>query len=302
MIKNLHRFLLVALFSIAGFTANATTHVFFVDPVAGITDISGTDVTGTNYPVTIDDSIRFIYLTPDISAGPDLCVGFLPNNAFNLQAGVSEDTTFAIDVANGFTTPQVEIIQFLSQYYVPGNTNVIPSFYELNLQVNFVPLANSSILAVQNTTFGNELTWSSKANSAQQVYTSNNGINWRLLTTIENQTSGNYNYTVTNPSTGDNFYKVVFNNNGVAEASNIVKTSNVVAGFSIYPNPASNNIEIKSAIAVNSISFRNVIGNTVANITVVNNSANISNLQAGIYLATVHFANGTFASNKIIKL
>jgi hypothetical protein len=67
-------------------------------------------------------------------------------------------------------------------------------------------------------------------------------------------------------------------------------------GISIYPNPATENVVVKSDFTINSIEVLNYIGQTVYSNQKVDNKSqkvNISNLTTGIYFVKVSTENGT---------
>jgi hypothetical protein len=74
--------------------------------------------------------------------------------------------------------------------------------------------------------------------------------------------------------------------------------------LAIYPNPAIDNVMIKSANKISEISLVNIVGQKVLQLTNVNsNSANVSlaNLENGLYIVSVRTENNITTIQKLIK-
>lgn len=73
-------------------------------------------------------------------------------------------------------------------------------------------------------------------------------------------------------------------------------------GFSLYPNPVSNSLNMKANTAIDNVSVLNLLGQEVINVSPSKLQAdvNFSNLNAGVYLVKVQIGNtsGTF---KVVK-
>ena len=69
--------------------------------------------------------------------------------------------------------------------------------------------------------------------------------------------------------------------------------------FTIYPNPTSNILNIKTKHDIKNVVIYNVQGQQV--LVGKNKSVNVSNLALGIYLLKVETTNGSFTTKRFIK-
>ena len=89
--------------------------------------------------------------------------------------------------------------------------------------------------------------------------------------------------------------------NVVGEDVALNTDENALSQISIYPNPATDvlNIAVPSSIDVKSVSLFDVLGKK-ANVSLVNGQVDISELAVGLYLLNVETTNGTL-TQKVIK-
>ena len=89
--------------------------------------------------------------------------------------------------------------------------------------------------------------------------------------------------------------------NVVGEDVALNTDENALSQISIYPNPATDvlNIAIPSSVDVKSVSLFDVLGKK-SNVSLVNGQINISDLAVGLYLLNVETTNGTL-TQKVIK-
>ncbi len=80
--------------------------------------------------------------------------------------------------------------------------------------------------------------------------------------------------------------------------SNFAKAKNKVT---IYPNPTTNILNIKTNQLIENIEIYDVVGRLVLNNQVVDNQIDISNLDIGIYYLKVRFKNGELVTRKLVK-
>lgn len=75
-----------------------------------------------------------------------------------------------------------------------------------------------------------------------------------------------------------------------------------LAGLSMYPNPASNELKIKSVNTIDNVSIYSILGKKVLEISPKNNlsTINISSLKSGLYLVNVE-SNGKSVVSKLVK-
>ncbi|MCF6308162.1 MAG: T9SS type A sorting domain-containing protein, partial [Flavobacteriaceae bacterium] len=102
------------------------------------------------------------------------------------------------------------------------------------------------------------------------------------------------------------YYVFVVNTGGITDISFdcdlLAIADNVIEGFSFYPNPSSDVINIDSQDLIENVSIYNILGQKVIdqNIDATSSQINVANLAQGTYImkATV---NGVTASYKVIK-
>lgn len=75
----------------------------------------------------------------------------------------------------------------------------------------------------------------------------------------------------------------------------------VKSKLSIYPNPTSDYLYIKSAIAINEIQILDLNGRIINNASVVDNRVYLGSIANGIYLVKILDADGNSTTEKIIK-
>lgn len=102
------------------------------------------------------------------------------------------------------------------------------------------------------------------------------------------------------------YYVFVLNTGGITDitidATVLGVDENAIEGFSFYPNPTSNVVNLKAQSTIENATIFNVLGQRV--ITMNNNSAtmelNVSNLSSGTYIMKVT-VNGEVGTYKVIK-
>ena len=70
--------------------------------------------------------------------------------------------------------------------------------------------------------------------------------------------------------------------------------------FSVYPNPAKNEIKISTQVQLQNAKMYNLIGKTVLNIEQPSNRINVSSLNNGIYIMALTSKEGAVVNKKII--
>ena len=106
--------------------------------------------------------------------------------------------------------------------------------------------------------------------------------------------------------TGQVYYVFVVNTGGITDISFecdlLSVADNVIEGFSFYPNPSNDVININSQDLIENVSIYNILGQKVIDQTIdaTSSQINVANLAQGTYImkATV---NGVTASYKVIK-
>lgn len=148
---------------------------------------------------------------------------------------------------------------------------------------------------VRNENNSAELNWSTATEKNNDYFTvekSVDGKNWESLTEIEgagntNSTSS-YSWKDTNPTIGDSYYRIKQTDfDGKTDNSSIRSFRFEGSDIQLYPNPAENEVSIKSenSNSNSEIVILNSFGQDVSNrVTKVNsNKVDISNLPSGFY-------------------
>jgi len=88
--------------------------------------------------------------------------------------------------------------------------------------------------------------------------------------------------------------------------SNVVNGVNqqMVAKFSVYPNPVQDKLHINSELEIGQVIVRDLLGQQVKSITVhsLNKTIDLTGLASGNYFITVLQVNGELSTQKIVKL
>jgi len=137
-----------------------------------------------------------------------------------------------------------------------------------------------------------------------------------ISTTVGSTYSKTYTYKLNDSWNADNLTLIAFVNNHDANDinnrailnANSMKVSDLAAGINenneshsvIYPNPATNVLNILSEKEIHNIEIYNVEGQLVKFISDNVNSIGISDLNNGVYFVKIHTENGT-ATHKFIK-
>ena len=104
---------------------------------------------------------------------------------------------------------------------------------------------------------------------------------------------------------GENNYEAVkayIDDLSYGEAATAGVESNVLLGFSMYPNPASNRLNISATETIQNAEIYNILGKNVMSVNVNDTkvSLDISNLASGIYIVKYN-ANDKIGTAKFIK-
>ncbi|MES2762766.1 MAG: T9SS type A sorting domain-containing protein [Bacteroidota bacterium] len=93
---------------------------------------------------------------------------------------------------------------------------------------------------------------------------------------------------------------VVFNNLGVITALN---KQTEVGNFSVFPNPATDALQISSKTVFTKVEMQNLTGQVLLSEPVHTSShqLNLQNVAEGIYFVRVTYADGLSVTKKIIK-
>ncbi|UAY54021.1 T9SS type A sorting domain-containing protein [Arachidicoccus terrestris] len=152
------------------------------------------------------------------------------------------------------------------------------------------------------------LTWTTESEQGSvrfDVLRSNDGTNYTTIGSKEaagtSTTTRHYSYTDNNPGSKSYYKLSIVNNDGIKSSEVVSITGGRVAGFSINPNPASNDITISGVNAsdIKSVSIYDAGGRLVQKAT--NSHINVRNLSQGIYFVTVVTKDGNKTNGKFLK-
>lgn len=88
----------------------------------------------------------------------------------------------------------------------------------------------------------------------------------------------------------------------VVEDCALATQEELVQNFSVYPNPTSGSLTIKTSAVITNAEVFNYLGQSIINVSKVENKQlNVSNLPTGTYVLRVTFDNGTQATQAFIK-
>lgn len=91
---------------------------------------------------------------------------------------------------------------------------------------------------------------------------------------------------------------------GPSKVTGIRNNRDVSTDMEVYPNPASDVLNVKNSMGISSISVSNIMGQKVMDIQDVRNdhiTLDISELSVGMYILSVEDKSGTLRSSKILK-
>jgi hypothetical protein len=162
-----------------------------------------------------------------------------------------------------------------------------------------------------------DLTWATdqEENSSYfNIQRSANGGPWNNIGKVAAQgnssTKTAYSFTDTNPVSGTNSYRlqsVDLDGSSAFSMVKVVRTNNQSAGFSVFPNPARDvvNVNLTSAVSEGTIRLVDLNGRVILE-QKVTNAANtivaipVQNFVKGTYVLVVRTANGTQFSGKVL--
>jgi hypothetical protein len=234
--------------------------------------------TGTNSTVTYGSSSDNWGITNWLASDID---------ASNFGVAISANLSALVGVTLG---ANIDYISITVSYIDPG-------ILSLSLQ-NFI------VSKKQNT---NLISWSVRSSndlSGFIIQRSNDETSWQNISEISSAIEKTeYFYTDKYPPNGMNYYRLQLQNkNGTVEYSDILyvdqQNENSV---SVFPNPASSYLNLRSKNSVRSIMIKDIQGRTLRSFTAYNSSENISidvsGLSSGLYLLQVDRSVYKFLKN-----
>ena len=152
------------------------------------------------------------------------------------------------------------------------------------------------------------LTWVTESEQGSirfDVLHSNDGVNFSTIGSVDaagvSTKTKHYTFTDNNPG-AKSYYKLnIVKNDGIKSSDVVSISGGRVAGFSINPNPATNDITITgiNASDIKSVNIYDAGGRLVQRAT--NNHINVRNLSQGIYFVTIVTKDGNKTNGKFLK-
>jgi len=142
-----------------------------------------------------------------------------------------------------------------------------------------------------------------------EVEKSLNGKNWNKIGSVasngESNSLRNYSYVDTNPSNGENLYRLRMVDKDQTFAYSRIQGVKFAglgeSDLSVYPNPTVDVLKIRDYSQVTKVSIFDMNGRAVLESgATATGEINVRNLTSGIYLVRVSRANGLTSSQKIV--
>lgn len=287
------------------------------------------DFVGIEFPaidVSLADSVHISVWTPSAptfaiklvnqGGGPtnENIVSFRPNagsHTYGPKPTQGEWNVYSIPLSL-FATPNGALqltnrnnlfqILFVGDAPFTNNTYYIDNLYfsSTNNVLNPLPVDFQSF-SITKSSNGAQLSWivANEINlKSYEVERSADGRNFKAIATINAVGTEKYNYTDKELSNGINYYRIkAIDKDGSFKYSvtkNIAHNANGKVEYSIYPNPAKNELVIKNLVGTNDISLVDATGKVVlrkSNVTSGLIELNIASLPNGFY--TVLINDGT---------
>ncbi|MBE9466591.1 T9SS type A sorting domain-containing protein [Dyadobacter subterraneus] len=195
----------------------------------------------------------------------------------------------------------------------PPSGNLIPGNDLMSAPVSVIsplPVTLLSFKATKENTQVN-LDWSttSETNSDRfDIEHSQDGKDWNLIGSVasgvESKSRLDYHFLHTNPSNGNNYYRLKMIDKDETFAFSSIKNIEFEnLDLEIFPNPVADHLTIKTNnwVNVNNIRLINLSGATVYDSGKTPlQSVNVTNLKQGIYIMKIGKTDGSWATQKII--
>lgn len=198
-----------------------------------------------------------------------------------------------------------------------GSTVYLDNVYFWSTSVLATNLNQFTVSKKENSTLLNWSTLSETNNAGFGVERSNDAKNWEQIQFVKGNgtTTVNSNYTITdkNPTKGTNYYRLkMIDNNGkftYSSVQSVYFSEKGTVGFSFYPNPSKNNINVALETITNkvaSLDLTDNLGRVVKTIAISNQnsnsniSINTANMNKGVYFLVLKDGAFTKSSTVII--
>jgi len=198
-----------------------------------------------------------------------------------------------------------------------GSTVYLDNVYFWSTSVLATNLNQFTVSKKENSTLLNWSTLSETNNAGFGVERSNDAKSWEQIQFVKGNgtTTVNSNYTITdkNPTKGTNYYRLkMIDNNGkftYSSVQSVYFSEKGTVGFSFYPNPSKNNINVALETITNkvaSLDLTDNLGRVVKTIAISNQnsnsniSINTANMNKGVYFLVLKDGAFTKSSTVII--
>jgi Secretion system C-terminal sorting domain len=272
-----------------------------------ISNVSVSNITATtariNFSVNAQNSSTYAFI--QINTTPTMSGSYPPNGPFNGSTPVSsfQDVTnlipntlyyYAIDAYDASSQAAVTITGTFTSGGTPPNTTnaVISNITTTSAQIDF-----------QVNTFGIQSQIEIAFGLSPTFY---NSYFYIANTTTNSPTPFTYNFTSLTPNTTYYYSAGAYSSTLVGNRILGSFTTSVLSNstyeqkvnFSLYPNPASDNVTIKMENEAKSIEIYSLQGQKV--LTSSNKNVNVSSLSKGIYMVRVEDENNNIATQKLL--
>ncbi len=233
---------------------------------------------------------------PSLNGAYDITILKNDNPCGNYVSTPATTTSGSLPEAYGLDTAFAITVSSFSSFYLSGGTAPLP--------VNLTAISARAIGKA------NRVDWTSASEEAAAAFVverSTNGVEFAAIGKVAAQgKSAAYTFTDEAPAAGISYYRLqMLDVNGESNYSRTVTAtqgrSNTVA-MSAYPNPATDRltVEVAGATEGSTITLKDLSGKTLAQQTLVGNSAvfSVASLPAGLYFAVYTGGNAT----QVIKI
>jgi|GEM_PF-2902527 len=252
-----------------------------------------------------NSSFAFYAMAPVYAAGPLSAVASQAFATTDLTHGLSFDD--ATGTVSG--TPDAEGTYSLTLNVHDNANNLDAGQITKTIEIAAaLPVTMSDFQVKLDNNKNAVLTWITESEQGSirfDVLHSNDGVNFSTIGSVDaagvSTKTKHYTFTDNNPG-AKSYYKLnIVKNDGIKSSDVVSISGGRVAGFSINPNPATNDITITgiNASDIKSVNIYDAGGRLVQKAT--NNHINVRNLSQGIYFVTIVTKDGNKTNGKFLK-
>lgn len=260
--------------------------------VTTLTDATSSAITGTLAGITLTGTASNWVAPGGVVSGSTTAIAGPSFSATSLSVCSGNTISLASTGATSFTwspaiTNNVAFTPTTSTGYTITNTNSVTSCSNTavaNVTVNSLPTVSAS---TTNTLICVGQTATLTASGTSATYTWNTSATGNSISVSPSVTT---NYTVTGTGLNTCTNKVVITQS-VSLCTGINQAINTSVALSVFPNPSSNNLTIKTDEEIQTISIYNSIGALMQ--TETKNSFSVEQLASGLYILNIKTVSGT---------